>query len=159
MAVSLNYVTLAEFADVMTEEEQAEATDDEYGAGGTIDGTGATRDDEMVERFLFRAENMVDSYLMYYDRPIDPVPPTVSYTVMIIARYMIDERGDGAVSETIQESYDRAMDWLEAVRDGELDLGANVEEQTEEYFGARTGGLFEEGTFNDKSSAFTTNAL
>lgn len=159
MAVVLDYVTLEEFSDVMPEEEQAEATDDSYGEDGTITSSGPTRDDQMVKRFLKRAESFANSYLSFYERPVNPVPHTLKYTVMILARYYLDERADGSVSEDIQQSYNNAMDWLKDIRDGEIDLGGDVEEQTGAYFGERAGGAFEEGPFSDKSSTLRGRPL
>jgi len=155
MAVTLNYVDMSEFSDVMTEEEQAQATDDSYGGGGTISSDGPTRDEQMVERFLGRAESRVDMYLIHYERPLDPVPEIVKYTVMVIARYMLDARGDGAVSENVQKSRDQAIMWLEDLRDGKIDLGGDLEEQGEAYFGDREGGTFGEYPFSDKSTFAT----
>jgi len=155
MTATLNYVSLPEFADVMTKTEQAEASDDSYAQDGTISSSGPTRDDEMVKRFLRRGEAMADSYLIHYERPLDEPPQTLKYVVMIIARYFLDERGDGAVSEDVQKSYDQAMMWLRDIRDAKIDLGGNVEEQGELYFGDRYGGTFEGGAHNDKSTFAT----
>lgn len=155
MAVTLDYVELSDLADVMSEEEQAEASDDSYGAGGTLDESGPTRNDEMVRRFLQRAESMCNNYLVSrYSIPIDEPTPMLEYTVLILARYYLDERGDGDVSENIQNSYDQAMNWLEMIRNEEIDLGT-VDEDIEDYYGERTGGTFGTYPFNDKSTAFT----
>ena len=157
MAITLNYVTLSEFADVMTETEQAEATDDNYGQDGTSSSSGPTADEMMIKRFLARAEGMADSYLIHYERPISTPPETLKYVVMIIARYFLSERGDGAVGEDVQKSYDQAMRWLKDIREGKIDLGGDVGEQGEMYFGARTGGVFSSGSypFNDESTFAT----
>jgi phage gp36-like protein len=157
MAVTLNYVTLAEFGDVMTQTEQAEATDDSYGQGGTISSSGPTRDEDMVRRFLKRGEGMADSYLIHYSRPVGSPPQTLKYVVMVIARYFLNERGDGAVGEDVQKSYNQAMRWLRDIRDGKIDLGGDVGEQGETYFGERTGGVFsgDSQPFNDESTFAT----
>jgi len=156
MAVSLDYVELDDLADVMTEVEQAEATDDAYGEGGTIDGNGPTRDDDMTKRFLKRAEGMAERYVgTRYELPISDPTPMFKYTILIIARYFLDERGDGDVSETIANSYDMAIDWLEDIRDEVTDLHGDNSEAIDDYYGERYGGTFEEGPFNDKATAFT----
>lgn len=157
MAVTLNYVSLSEFNDVMTEYEQAQATDDSFAQDGTISSDEPSRDEPMVERFLKRAESLADSYLIHYDRPISSPPEKLKYAVMVIARYMLDDRGDGAVSEDIQRSHDQAIDWLKDVRDGSVDLGASVEEAGEDFFGDRQGGTFGEAPYNDKASIASDN--
>lgn len=156
MAVSLDYVDLADLSDVMTVAEQAEATDDNYGQGGTIDRNGLTRDDDMAKRFLKRAEGMAERYVgTRYELPIGDPTPMFKYTILIIARYFLDERGDGDVSETIANSYDMAIDWLEDIRDEVTDLHGDNSEAIDDYYGERYGGTFEEGPFNDKATAFT----
>ena len=156
MAVTLDYVSLDDLSDVMTEVEQAEATDDSYGEGGTIDGNGPTRDDEMVKRFLKRAEGMAERYVgTRYELPISDPTPMFKYTILIIARYFLDERGDGDVSETIGNSYDMAISWLEDIRDEVTDLHGDNTEAIEDYYGERVGGTFDETPFNDKATAFT----
>ena len=77
MAVTLNYVSVRELADVMTVNEQAEATDDEFAEGGTItSGEEQERDYQMVKRFLARAEGLAERYVgTRYELPIsDPTP-------------------------------------------------------------------------------------
>jgi len=156
MAVTLEYVELSELEDVMTEEEQAEATDDAYGSGGTIGGGGPHRDPKMVNRFLKRAENFADTYVgTRYSLPIDDPTPMFKYTILIIARYFLDERGDGDVSESVRNSYQMAVSWLEDIRDEVSDLHGDNTEEIEDYYGDRVGGTFGEGPFNDKSTAFT----
>lgn len=163
MAVTLEYVTLDDLSDVMTVVEQAEATDDKYGEGGTLTEDGPTRDDEMVKRFLRRAENFAENFVgTRYSIPLTNPPMMFKYVVLVIARFMLDERGDGDVSETVRESYDMAVSWLEDVRDEVVDLEDN-EEFIQDYFGERTGGEFggsdETHPFNDKSTAFTTDPI
>lgn len=153
MAVTLDYVTLDDLEDVMTIPEQAQATDDAYGAGGTISGS-PSRNERMVKRFLKRAESTVDSYLTEYDTPIQDPPYMLEYTILLIARYYLDERGDGDVSEASQRSYDQAMDWLKMVKNGEVDL-QGVEIDAEDYYGDREGGTFGVAPHNDRSTAFT----
>ena len=156
MAVTLDYVSLDDLSDVMTEVEQAEATDDSYGEGGTIDGNGPARDDEMTKRFLKHAEGMAERYVgTRYELPISDPTPMFKYTILIIARYFLDERGDGDVSETIGNSYDMAISWLEEIRDEVTDLHGDNAEAIEDYYGERVGGAFGETPFNDKATAFT----
>jgi len=156
MAVTLEYVDSSEFSDVMTEIEQAEATDDAYGSDGTLSGGGPTADNQMVKRFLARAEGLAERYVgTRYDIPIDDPTPMFKYTIFIIARYFLDERGDGDVSESVQNSYEMAIGWLEDIRDEISDLHGDNTEEIDDYYGERTGGSFEETPFNDKSTAFT----
>jgi len=156
MAVTLQYVELSELSDVMTEVEQAEATDDAYGEGGTIDGSGPTRDDQMTKRFLKRAENFAETYVgTRYALPIDEPTPMFKYTILVVARYFLDERADGEVSESIRDSYQMAVSWLEDIRDEVSDLHGDNSEAIDQYYGDREGGTFGEGPFNDKSTAFT----
>jgi len=158
MAVTLEYVSLEELSDVMTEVEQAEATDDAYGEGGTLNSNspGPTRDPDMLKRFLLRAESMAERYVgTRYELPINDPTPMFKYTILIIARYFLDERGDGDVSETVADSYDMAISWLEDIRDEVTDLHGNNTEAIEDYYGERVGGTFGEGPFNDKATAFT----
>jgi phage gp36-like protein len=156
MAVKLEYVSLDELEDVMMTVEQAEATDDNYGSGATINGNGPKRDDQMVRRFLKRAENMADHYVgTRYDLPIAEPTPMFKYTILSIARYMLDERGDGDVSESVTNSYNMAISWLEDIRDEVSDLQGENTETISDYYGEREGGTFGSDTFNDKSTAFT----
>lgn len=156
MAVSLNYVELSAFSDVMTEEEQAEATDDAYGSGGTLNEDGPYRDEKMVKRFLKRAESLADMYVgTRYDLPLSNPTPMFKYTILVIARYFLDERGDGDVSENVRNSYDIALSWLEDVRDELADIHGDNTESIDDYYGEREGGTFGSDTFNDKSTAFT----
>lgn len=159
MAVSLEYVSLSDLDDVMTKEEQAEATDDGYGSSGTVTQSEPTRNEPMVKRFLKRAESLADSYLIHYDRPISDPPATLKYTVLVITRYLLDDRGDGAVSDEVQRSYDQAMQWLMDIRDGKIDLGGDVEEQGEVYYGDRVGGTFGESIHSDKSPTIRSTPL
>jgi Protein of unknown function (DUF1320). len=161
MAVTLEYTTLSDFSDVMTETEQAEATDDSYAQGGTINGSGPTRDDQMTKRFLKRAESIADTYVgTRYTIPLTNPSPMFKYTVMVIARYLLDDRGDGDVSEHVMESYNMAIGWLEDIRDEVAGIEGS-EEEIEDYYGEREGGTFggstgdDELPFNDKSTSFT----
>lgn len=158
MAVTLDYVEISDLSDVMTEQEQAEATDDTYGSGGTINQGGPTRDDAMVKRFLKRGENLADNYVgTRYTLPLTEPSMMFKYTILVLTRYMLDERGDGDVSESVKNSYSMAIEWLEDVRDEVTDIEGS-EEAMEEYYGEREGGTFgsdDSYPFNDKSTAFT----
>ncbi len=157
MAVTLKYVSVRELSDVMTVEEQADATDDDFAEGGTIDsGEEQERNYPMVKRFLARAEGLAERYVgTRYDLPIEDPTPMFKYTILIIARYFLDERGDGDVSESERESYQMAVSWLEDIRDEVADLRGENTEAIDDYYGDRYGGTFGEGPFNDKSTAFT----
>jgi phage gp36-like protein len=77
------------------------------------------------------------------------------YTILVIARYLLDDRGDGDVSESVRESYNMAISWLEDIRDEISDLHGDNTEALDDYYGERVGGTFGEDPFNDKSTAFT----
>jgi hypothetical protein len=157
MAVTLEYVSVRELSDVMTVEEQADATDDDFAEGGTIEsGEEQERNYPMVKRFLARAEGLAERYVgTRYQVPIDDPTPMFKYTILIIARYFLDERGDGDVSESVRESYRMAISWLEDIRDEVADLHGENTEAIDDYYGERYGGTFGEGPFNDKGTAFT----
>lgn len=155
MSVTLEYVTLDNFSDVMTERQQAEAT----GSATSDPNDKPIRDQKMTKRFLRRAESIADSYLILYDRPIEDVPMALEYAIYVIARYLLLERGDGSVSEDVQNSYDQAISWLKAIRDGEADLAPETEEDLTDFSGdADLSGLqFEEYPFVDKSTFATSS--
>jgi len=151
MAVTLEYVSLDTFSDVMREDEQAMASDD---TRGTDPNTTPSRDDAMVKRFLKRAESRAESYLINYERPLDNVPMSLEYCIYILARHMLLERGDGTVSEEARQSYQECLTWLENVRDGMVDLEPAEEEDLEDFVGHGTYGalVFSEYPFVDKSA-------
>lgn len=156
MAVTLDYVKLSDFSDVMPENDQAEASDDtDY----TDPNTDPTRDTDLIKRFLGRAESMANSYLIQYDLPLDDAPLALEYAIYVIARYMLLERGDGSVSESVQNSYDQAIAWLEAVRDGEQTLEPVEQEFLDNFVGHADYSKmeFEEYPFVDKSTFGTSS--
>jgi len=118
---TLNYVSVSDLKDVMPEQDQAEATDD-------ISPTNPTRDEDMLERFLIRAESRVESYLVGYELPLDPAPAMVDWAVLVCATYMLYQRGDLATSEEVKTNYDEIMEWLNMVRKGDATLPRKTED-------------------------------
>lgn len=128
MAISLEYVTVDDIDFVMTEQQQAEATDDVSGPNDT-----ATKDTDKITKALKFAESTVESYLIGYELPISPVPFSLQYAVLNIGKYYLLKR-DGRVSEDEQTNYDDAIAWLQDVRDGDARL-PDVDEDPDEFVG------------------------
>ena len=154
MAVQLNYVSLQQFDDVMPVNEQAASSDDMEAQDPNQNNP--TRDDAMVKRFLKRAEHMAESYLSGYELPLpeDQQPHSLKYAIYVMARYYLLERGDGSVSDNIQESYDQVMSWLKMVSDGEIRLGGAAEEDLTDFVGlsSEENMVFAEMPFVDMSA-------
>lgn len=151
MAVALEYTTVDDLLLIMTQVDLAETTDDT-----SADESEIVQDTSKLKQHLEIAEARVNSYLHRYERPIDPVPPTVKYAVLILARYQLHERTDGDVGEGIQESYDQIVTWLQAVANEEADLGVSEFEEYAEEVGFGDRNTMQIGTlpFIDKSGIF-----
>jgi len=144
MAISLDYVTVSELDFVMTDDQQAEATDDT-----STPSTTPTKDTDRIEQALKFAESTAESYLTGFDLPIQPVPHVLKYAILNIGKYYLLTR-DGRASEDETTKYNEAIDWLEAVRDDQARL-PDVDEDPEEFVGNvnAEGFTFEALPFND----------
>lgn len=128
MAITLDYVTASELDFVMSAERQAEATDDSSGPNDT-----PTADTDKIDQALKFAESTAESYLIGYELPIAPVPFSLKYAILNIAKYYLLVR-DGRASEDEIGRYDEAIEWLRAVNQGEARL-PDVDEDPEEFVG------------------------
>ena len=144
MAVSLDYVSKRDLFDVISEKQVATATDDDSF------GDDAKQDTLMVKRFLKRAESVAEMYLSRYDLPIQNAPHSLKYAILIIARYMLLERGDAEASDEVVQSYNDVIGWLRSISEGEVELGRTDENVQEDAVGERTGEF--QMPFNDKAS-------
>jgi len=140
------YVTLSEFKNVLSEDEQAQLTDD------TISGSQdtATRDDDMAKDFLAYAESRVESYLTGYSLPLDTAPPSIQHAIYVLAAYMLFQRDDVAVSEDVETSYQRVLEWLKNIQSGDAQL-PQIDEDDADFvgFGDESTMIWDEFPYSD----------
>lgn len=86
----------------------------------------------VVEKALTDADQVIDGYLLLrkptpYTLPLDPVPGIVSVWARWIARYLLhkDRNGTEEKTDPVVRDYERAIRFLEQVRDGKFSLGAD----------------------------------
>ena len=106
---NLSYTSVSDLQLVMTETTLAELSDDDYSASDN-----PIINEEVLEQFLAFAESMAESHLKGYELPLETTPPSFKYAILIICRYLLEDRRDGTVSEEVLQSYNQIMDWLES---------------------------------------------
>lgn len=86
----------------------------------------------VVTRALGDADAVIDGYLALrkpvpYTLPLDPVPGIVSVWARWIARYLLhkDRVNTAERTDPVVRDYERAIRFLEQVRDGKFSLGAD----------------------------------
>jgi phage gp36-like protein len=140
------YVTLSKFKNVLSEEEQAHLTDDSMtGSQDT-----AERNKDMAKDFLAYAESRVESYLTGYSLPLRRVPPSIEHAIYVLAAYMLFQRDDVSVSEEVDASYERVMNWLKSLQSGEAQL-PRIDEDDEDFvgFGDKSTMVWDEFPYSD----------
>ncbi len=85
----------------------------------------------VVEQALIDAGSVIDGYLAMrkpkpYPLPLNPVPGIVSVWARWIARYLLhkDRVNTREQTDPVVRDYERAIKYLEQVRDGEFSLGS-----------------------------------
>ena len=82
-------------------------------------------DNDRLTAALVAASVEIDSYIgTRYSIPVmvDPVPLTLVDVCIDVAVYKLS-RGDGVLTDEVKVIYDRAVKWLEKVRDGKASVG------------------------------------
>src|SRR6056297_1902309 len=93
------YVSESDLVNVLSEQEQANLTDDS--ASGSQDTL--TKDSTIITEHLRYAESRVESYLTGYDLPLDDAPYSIQHAVLVMAAYMLFQRDDMAVSDQVAD--------------------------------------------------------
>lgn len=110
----LKYTSVEDLTDLLSETQLAQITDDSDGDPST--------DDPRVQKFLAYAESTVDTFIQArYSLPLSPVPASVQYAALVIAKYRLLLRRE-YMSDEIEKEYMAVMTWLEMVRDDRADL-------------------------------------
>jgi phage gp36-like protein len=140
---NLNYTSVQDLQLVMTERTLAELSDDDYAANEDP----VIRED-VLEQFLAFAESKAESCLHDYELPLTTTPPSFKYAILVICRYMLEDRRDSTVSEDVQESYDKIMKWLDSKPEFK-----EVDEDLEGFVG-QSGRVFNEFPSVDGAGIF-----
>ena len=73
--------------------------------------------------FIADAEGFVDAFLSRrYETPLSPVPRIITQITSDLAIFNMMVEKLPEVPDFFQPRYDRAMSWLEMIRDGQMDL-------------------------------------
>lgn len=88
-------------------------------------------DEALLTDRLAKASAEIDTYLVgRYSVPLSVVSPLIVTYTCDIARYRLSGAGVTEV-DTVRNRYKDALRFLESVRDGKIDLGANVPPATD----------------------------
>ena len=123
---ALRYVTVAEFDNVLTPQQQAQLTDDNPITAP------ASKDAATVEYYLRMAESFAESYVAgRYGVPLrGEAPEAFKFAILLIAKYRLFLRR-GMVKKDVEEDYLRVITWLQQIKNETVDLPLEVENNTE----------------------------
>ena len=125
------YVSESDLVNVLSEQEQANLTAD-YASGSQDT---LTKDSAIITEHLRYAESRVESYLTGYELPLDNPPYSIQHAVLVMAAYMLFQRDDMAVSDQVADMYERVIEWLRGVRDGDQALPEAGDEDPADFVG------------------------
>lgn len=118
------YTVAQDITRVLSPQQQRQLTDD------NPEGDSVTKI-PMINEYLSAAESFAESYVLaVYSVPVANPPPAFVHAILIIAKYHLLLRR-GWIDDSLQTEYDRIMDWLEMIRNGEAVLA--VEALTEAF--------------------------
>lgn len=125
------YITISDIETRLEDSDLAELSNDETGA---IDKTA------ILNGIIYEAQAFVDSYAaVQYTTPFaEPCPVAIRNVTTTVAVYMLHMRRSWTVSEATRQHYEDALDWLEALAAGKVQLDVANADQSGGYFGAET---------------------
>ena len=137
--MALKYVSPEELVTLLDERAQSQLTDD------VNDETGPIIDPELLNTVLAHAESLAETFVQSrYALPLkDPYPLAFVHAVLAIAREMLYERR-GLQDPVVETSATRARNWLQMVKDDQIDLYPQAEiEQAEVVYGFSVNPTFD----------------
>ena len=88
------------------------------------DGAADTIDTDVLAEVMEDAEAEVDGYLgVRFSLPLTAVPSVIAGIASRITRYKLYTTRGGEVEAWLDKDYQRAIEMLEEIRDGQLDVG------------------------------------
>ena len=137
----LRYVTVPEFDNVLTPQQQAQLTDDNPVTAP------ASKNAAIIEYYLTMAESFAESYVggRYGVPLVGTIPESFKFAVLLIAKYRLFLRR-GMMKKDVEEDYLRTLTWLQQIKNGTVDLPIAVQDNREAA-DVTSGQSFTEGTF------------
>lgn len=115
--MALKYTSVQKLVNLLSERQLAQLSDDTDVSDDEI-----STDNGRIEQFLAYAEATVESYIQTrFPLPLEPIPTTVEYAALVIAKYRLMLRRE-YMTEEIGMEYKGVMDWLRAVKMDDADL-------------------------------------